>query len=109
MSSFLIACGGTGGHLSPGIALAEALVERGHAVTLLISLKKVDARLSEKYPQLRFERVPSAPLGWSPAVFARFVRDQARGLVHCRRLVARLKPDVIIGFGGFTNAGVVLA
>lgn len=109
MSSFLIACGGTGGHLSPGIALAEALVERGHAVTLLISLKKVDARLSEKYPQLRFERVPSAPLGWSPGKFLRFVWDQGRGLVHCRRLVARLKPDVIVGFGGFTNAGVVLA
>ncbi len=109
MSTFLIACGGTGGHLSPGIALAEALVERGHAATLLISLKKVDARLSEKYPRLTFERVPSAPLGWSPGKFARFAWDQARGLAHCRRLVARLKPEVIIGFGGFTNAGVVLA
>ena len=46
MNSFVIACGGTGGHLSPGIALAEALVARGHRATLLISHKKVDARLS---------------------------------------------------------------
>ncbi|MES1167170.1 MAG: glycosyltransferase, partial [Pseudomonadota bacterium] len=46
MKKFLISCGGTGGHLSPGIALAEGLRVRGHQVTLLISRKRVDARLS---------------------------------------------------------------
>ena len=38
-----IACGGTGGHLFPGIAVAEVLQERGHQVLLLISEKQVDA------------------------------------------------------------------
>ena len=37
---FVIACGGTGGHLSPGIALAEALLARGHGVTLSSVRKK---------------------------------------------------------------------
>jgi UDP-N-acetylglucosamine--N-acetylmuramyl-(pentapeptide) pyrophosphoryl-undecaprenol N-acetylglucosamine transferase len=37
MSRFLISCGGTGGHLSPGIALAEGLRARGHDSRLLIS------------------------------------------------------------------------
>ncbi len=109
MSSFLIACGGTGGHLSPGIALAEALVARGHATTLLISHKKVDARLSDQYPKLRFERVPGSPFGWRPDVQVRFHWEQAKGLMFSHRLIQRTKPDVIIGFGGFTNAGVVLA
>lgn len=109
MSAFLIACGGTGGHLSPGIALAEALVARGHSATLLISHKKVDARLSEKYPQLAFERVPGSPFGWSPLVHLKFHWEQAKGLLFSLRLIRRVRPDVIIGFGGFTNASVVLA
>lgn len=109
MSSYLIACGGTGGHLSPGIALAEALVARGHTATLLISHKKVDARLSEKYPRLTFERVPGTPFGWSPLVHLRFHWEQAKGLLFSLRLIRRVQPDVIIGFGGFTNASVVLA
>lgn len=109
MSRFLIACGGTGGHLAPGIALAEALRERGHEATLLISHKQVDARLSAKYPELAFERVPGSPFGWSPGVHARFHWEQAKGLLFSLRLIRRVRPDVIIGFGGFTNASVVLA
>jgi len=49
MSKYLISCGGTGGHLSPGIALAEGLAARGHEAVLLVSQKKVDSRLLEKY------------------------------------------------------------
>jgi UDP-N-acetylglucosamine--N-acetylmuramyl-(pentapeptide) pyrophosphoryl-undecaprenol N-acetylglucosamine transferase len=109
MSNFIIACGGTGGHLSPGIALAEALVVLGHRTTLLISHKQVDTRLSEKYPQLTFVRVPSAPFGWRPDVHLRFHWQQTKGLLFCFDLIRRVRPDVIIGFGGFTSAGVVLA
>ena len=58
MSRFLISCGGTGGHTSPGISLAEGLAARGHESILLVSRKKVDTRLLEKYPHLRFERMP---------------------------------------------------
>ena len=108
-NTFVIACGGTGGHLSPGIALAEALVARGHAATLLISQKKVDARLSEKYPHLTFVRVPSAPFGWRPDVHLRFHLRQSQGLLFSLDLLRKLKPAAIVGFGGFTNAGVVLA
>jgi UDP-N-acetylglucosamine--N-acetylmuramyl-(pentapeptide) pyrophosphoryl-undecaprenol N-acetylglucosamine transferase len=109
VSTFILACGGTGGHLSPGIALAEALVARGHKVTLLISHKKVDARLSEKYPQLTFVRVPGTPFGWRPDVHLRFHWHQFQGLLFSLALISRVKPDAIVGFGGFTNAGVVLA
>ncbi len=109
MSKFLISCGGTGGHLSPGIALAEGLVARGHTVMLLISQKKVDARLIEKYPHFDFVRVPGTGFSWSPVGLARCAVTQAQGLVCCLRLVRRLRPDGIVSFGGFTSAGVVFA
>lgn len=109
MSKFIIACGGTGGHLSPGIALAEALIARGHRVTLFISHKEVDTRLVEKYPHLPAVRVASAPFGLRPDVLARFINKQAQGLLFSWRFIKARRPDAIIGFGGFTNAGVVLA
>jgi UDP-N-acetylglucosamine--N-acetylmuramyl-(pentapeptide) pyrophosphoryl-undecaprenol N-acetylglucosamine transferase len=109
MSKFIIACGGTGGHLSPGIALAEALVARGHAATLFISHKQVDTRLVEKYPHLAARRVASAPFGLRPDVLVRFIVKQAEGLLFSWRFLKANRPDAIIGFGGFTNAGVVLA
>lgn len=109
MSTFLISCGGTGGHLSPGISLAEGLIGRGHKVTLLISMKKVDARLIEKYPQLDFVRTPGTGFSWRPARFARCVVTQVQALFFCVRLLRKLRPDAIVGFGGFTSAAVALA
>ncbi|MCC6414740.1 MAG: UDP-N-acetylglucosamine--N-acetylmuramyl-(pentapeptide) pyrophosphoryl-undecaprenol N-acetylglucosamine transferase [Opitutaceae bacterium] len=109
MSTWIISCGGTGGHLAPGIALAEGLTDRGHRVTLLISRKKVDARLVEKYPQFEFLRVPGTGFSWHPVKLARCLVSQARGFLFCLRLVRRLRPDGIVAFGGFTSAGVALA
>lgn len=109
MSKFIISCGGTGGHLSPGIALAEGLVERGHEPVLLISQKKVDARLSEKYPQLRFERMPGTGFSWQPLQLIRCLASQAAAVGVCLRLMRREQPDAVIGFGGFTSAPIMIA
>jgi UDP-N-acetylglucosamine--N-acetylmuramyl-(pentapeptide) pyrophosphoryl-undecaprenol N-acetylglucosamine transferase len=109
MSRFLISCGGTGGHLSPGIALAEGLRVRGHDSRLLISRKQVDARLSAKYPELGFERMPGTGFNWRPVAFLRCVASQAQALWFCGRLIRRFRPHAVIGFGGFTSAPLVLA
>jgi UDP-N-acetylglucosamine--N-acetylmuramyl-(pentapeptide) pyrophosphoryl-undecaprenol N-acetylglucosamine transferase len=109
VSKFLISCGGTGGHLSPGIALAEGLAARGHEAVLLVSQKKVDARLLEKYPGLRFERMPGTGFSLHPVRFCQCAVSQARAFFFCLRLLRALRPDGIVGFGGFTSAPVVLA
>jgi UDP-N-acetylglucosamine--N-acetylmuramyl-(pentapeptide) pyrophosphoryl-undecaprenol N-acetylglucosamine transferase len=109
MSRFLISCGGTGGHLSPGIALGEALVARGHQATLLISNKKVDARLIEKYAHLSFLRIPGSPFTFYPLGFARFFFKQVAAFFYGISLVRTLRPDGIVGFGGFTTASVIVA
>ena len=62
MRKIVIACGGTGGHLTPGIALAQSLDEQGEDSWLFISRKMVDSRLSEKYSSLNFVPMPGAAL-----------------------------------------------
>lgn len=109
MSRFVISCGGTGGHLSPGISLAEGLNARGHETVLLISQKRVDARLSEKYPQLRFERMPGTGFSLRPMKFLRCVSSQTHAFLFSLRLLRELRPDALIGFGGFTSAPLVVA
>jgi len=109
MSRFLISCGGTGGHVSPGISLAEGLIARGHEAVLLISTKRVDARLVEKYPHLRFERLPGTGFSWRPLRMVRFAFSQAAALRHCVRLMRAIRPDAVVGFGGFTSAPAALA
>lgn len=109
MKRFLISCGGTGGHLSPGIALGEALAARGHQATLLISTKKVDARLIEKYSHLTFLRIPGAPFTLHPVGFCRFLWKQTSAFFLGINLVRKQRPDGVIGFGGFTTASVIVA
>jgi len=109
MSRFLISCGGTGGHVSPGISLAEGLIARGHEAALLISTKNVDARLAGKYPRLRFERMPGTGFSWHPARMARFAFSQVAALRCCLRLMRTMRPDAVVGFGGFTSAPAALA
>lgn len=109
MSRFLIACGGTGGHLAPGLAVAENLVIRGHEARLLVSRKQVDKRLLEGYPDISFVAAPGK--GFSPGglqVFA-FLYEQVHATWFARGLLKQMQPDVVLGFGGFTSVGVTLA
>ncbi|HUG10094.1 MAG TPA: UDP-N-acetylglucosamine--N-acetylmuramyl-(pentapeptide) pyrophosphoryl-undecaprenol N-acetylglucosamine transferase, partial [Opitutaceae bacterium] len=106
---YIIACGGTGGHLAPGIALAEGLVARSYTVQLLVSRKTIDSKILEKYKGLDAVAVPAAPFTLSPAGFCRFAWQQASGLWFCIGLVRRTRPNAIIGFGGFTTMGIMLA
>ena len=109
MSRFLISCGGTGGHLSPGISLAEGLIARGHEARLLISMKRVDSRLVEKYPGLALERMPGTGFSWHPAGMARFAASQVSALRRCVELVRASRPDMVVGFGGFSSAPAAVA
>lgn len=109
MSTFIISCGGTGGHLSPGIALAEGLIERGHRCYLVISNKEVDSRLIRNYSHLEFIRVPGVGLSFSLKGLFYFSREQLKGLLFAVSLLRKLKPDIVIGFGGFTTVGISVA
>ncbi|MCP5534823.1 MAG: undecaprenyldiphospho-muramoylpentapeptide beta-N-acetylglucosaminyltransferase [Akkermansiaceae bacterium] len=106
----LIACGGTGGHLFPGIAVAEELEKRGHSVLLLISEKKVDAQSSKKYTGLAFQTVPAIakPGTFSPKMIP-FLFKLWKTVRQCRKILAEHQCDAVLGMGGFTSLPPVLA
>lgn len=109
MGRALIACGGTGGHLSPGIALAQELMLRGWSCRLLISSKKVDTRLVKKYTEIEYESIPGSGLSFRPLGLFRFVRDFIKGYRSSLKLLETYRPDVMVGFGGFISASSLLA
>lgn len=106
----IIACGGTGGHLFPGIAVAEELERAGHEVLLLISEKKVDAKASEKYGGLKFRTVPAVakPATLSPRMLP-FLFRLWKTVRQCREILREEKAEVVLGMGGFTSLPPVMA
>ncbi len=100
----LIACGGTGGHLFPGIAVGEVLAKRGHDVTLLISEKKIDSLAASGHKELRFEKMPflAMPRPWSPKMIG-FLKGLWQGTKACRKIIRDHDVKVVLGMGGFTS------
>ncbi len=109
MSTFVISCGGTGGHLSPGIALAEEMIKRGNQCYLIISNKEVDSRLIGKYSQIEFVRIPGVGFSCKFTGIIKFIREQIKGILFAIKFLHKIKPDIVIGFGGFTTVGLSLA
>ncbi|WP_193210633.1 undecaprenyldiphospho-muramoylpentapeptide beta-N-acetylglucosaminyltransferase [Luteolibacter marinus] len=103
-ASVIIACGGTGGHLFPGLAVAEELTARGGQVLLLVSEKKIDQEARRKYPQYRFETIPAIgkPATLSPKMLP-FLLKLWRTMGRCVGLVKEFKADAVLGMGGFTS------
>ena len=99
----VIACGGTGGHLFPGIAVAEVLRDRGHEVMLLISEKDIDALALSGRTNFQVEKLPSIglPSAFSPAFFG-FIRRFYDSLSLCRSLVNRPRDAGMTRFFSFT-------
>lgn len=99
----IIACGGTGGHLFPGVAVAQRLRERGHSPLLLISGKGVDATAAAKYPELNFAQVPTvAPPKLTSPKMLPFLGRLWKANGQARRLLRDFQPDAVVGMGGFT-------
>src|ERR1700742_1154840 len=102
-----IACGGTGGHLFPGVAVAEELKRRGCAVTLLISPEEVDQKAVQGAAGMRVARLPG--VGLTRGKFLAFARGFAESYRAAKKLFKTERPDAVLAMGGFTSAPPVLA
>ena len=107
-----IACGGTGGHLFPGIAVAETLRRRGHRVMLILSEKKIDAvAVAGRERDFRIETLPSVGLP-SPLLSPRLITfgtGMIASVRRCRSLFRDFQPQAVVGMGGFTSTAPMVA
>ena len=104
----LIAAGGTGGHLFPAEALAHALARRDVAVHLVTDERAT--RYGGAFPAEAVHVVKAAtPTGGNIFARAWAVLTLIGGTSNARALLRRLKPCVVVGFGGYPTVPPLLA
>ena len=97
-----IACGGTGGHLFPGMAVAEQLQLRGCDVALLISPKEIDQQAAKSAQGMQVLTLPA--VGLQNRNYFSFAGSFLKSLLATRRIFRQRRPDAVLAMGGFTSA-----
>jgi UDP-N-acetylglucosamine--N-acetylmuramyl-(pentapeptide) pyrophosphoryl-undecaprenol N-acetylglucosamine transferase len=104
---YVLAAGGTGGHLFPAEAVARILIESGGAVHLLTD-HRADA-FAAAAPGVTVHRVRVGQLSGGPLRIAHGLAELALGTFQARRLLRRLAPAAVVGFGGYVSVPTMLA
>lgn len=108
MTTILLAAGGTGGHLFPAEALAHELIARGFTVELVTDERA--GRFAERFPVKEVHRVRSATFASkNPFAVAKSMWTLWRGFREAGALVRKLRPAVVIGFGGYPTVPPLMA
>ncbi len=105
----LIAGGGTGGHIYPGITIAQELTVLGAEVLFIGTKKGLEAEIVPRYG-FRFTTVSSRYIQrrLSPAIIVS-LGSAARGVVDTAAAIRSFRPDVVVGMGGYVAGPVLLA
>lgn len=106
----LIAAGGTGGHIYPGIAVAKEILRRG-AESKVLFVGTAHGLETKIVPENGFELslINSAGLknvGLSGKIKGLFILPKS--FIEARRIIKDFQPDVVVGAGGYVTGAVLL-
>ena len=96
---FVLAAGGTGGHMVPAAALAVELTRRGHRVALVSDERGV--RFPGLFEEVQTHILPAGRLAGGPLGWIKGARQMLAGRAMAIQLYRTFQPEAVIGFGGY--------
>ena len=106
----ILAAGGSGGHIFPSVALAGELEKKGVEEIFFVSSKRrLDTNILKdcKYSCF-FLSVNPMPLKFRPIRMLTFIFNLLCDGIRSAGLVFKIRPDVVVGFGGYSSGAIVL-
>jgi len=104
---YVLAAGGTGGHLTPAFALAAELHQRGHHVALITDER--GAAIPGKPDFLPAHILPAGRFGKNPLRWPSGIKAVMAGRSMARRMYETFQPSAVVGFGGYPALPALLA
>ena len=104
---YVLAAGGTGGHMIPAHALAEELMRRGHRVALVTDDR--GARIPGLFEGVQVHILPAGRLAGGPIGWLKAVQKIFTGRAMAARLYETFRPSAVIGFGGYPALPALMA
>jgi UDP-N-acetylglucosamine--N-acetylmuramyl-(pentapeptide) pyrophosphoryl-undecaprenol N-acetylglucosamine transferase len=103
---YVLAAGGTGGHLIPAFALGQELLNRGHHVALVTDQR--GTKIPGCPEKIATHVLPAGRITKNPGSWLPGVKAIAEGRLMARRLYANFAPSAVVGFGGYPAFPVLL-
>ena len=104
---FLLAAGGTGGHMIPAHALAAELMRRGHVVALVTDAR--GAKIPGLFEGVDVHVLPAGRLGGGVLGWIKAAKGIWQGRGAAKNLIRAFEPDAVVGFGGYPALPTLLA